>query len=90
MTEGNFTDYVKVFVTSGNGAKALYIYIKKNSLPKEVLMVAMEDEEDTLLFVEIKIFGLLFILNFKNTSELGTVAMEEEAVAQELTGKMFT
>ena len=53
-------------------------------------MVAMEDEEDTLLFVEIKIFGLLFILNFKNTSELGTVAMEEEAVAQELTGKMFT
>jgi len=36
MTEGNFVDYVKVFLTSGKGGKrALCICTVKNLLPKE-------------------------------------------------------
>ena len=45
MTEGNFVDYVKLFVRSGNGGKAQPIYIEKNILIKEGQMEEMVAEE---------------------------------------------
>ena len=48
MTEGNFVDYVKLALTSGNGGKGRYIYTEKNILPKEDQMEVMEVEVATL------------------------------------------
>lgn len=36
MTEGNFVDYVKIYVASGKGGKGLRTYTAKNLLKKEV------------------------------------------------------
>ena len=36
MTEGNFVDYMKLHVASGNGGKGRCICIEKNTLPKAV------------------------------------------------------
>jgi hypothetical protein len=49
MTEGNFVDYVKIFVSSGKGGKAQPIYIEKNLLKKAVQMVVMVVVEDTYI-----------------------------------------
>jgi len=48
MTEGNFVDYVKINVFSGNGGKDLLILDEKNTLPKEALTVVTEEEGDML------------------------------------------
>jgi hypothetical protein len=39
MTEGNFVDYVKIYVSSGKGGKDQRIYTEKNLLKKVVQMV---------------------------------------------------
>ena len=44
MTEGNFVDYVKLKVKSGNGGKGSVHYTVKNSSPKEGPMEEMEVE----------------------------------------------
>jgi hypothetical protein len=41
MTEGNFVDYVKHLFHLEKEGKDLRIYIEKNSIEKEVLMVEM-------------------------------------------------
>jgi GTP-binding protein len=40
MTEGNFVDYVKIFVSSGKGGKGS-THTERNLLKKGVQMVAM-------------------------------------------------
>jgi hypothetical protein len=41
MTEGNFVDYVKIYVSSGKGGKGSTHLHRKNLLKKEVQMVEM-------------------------------------------------
>ena len=49
MTEGNFVDYVKIYVSSGKEEKDLRIYIEKNLSKKEDLMVVMVVVVDTYI-----------------------------------------
>ncbi len=42
MTEGNFVDYVKIYVSSGKGEKVHRIYTERNLLKKAAPMEVME------------------------------------------------
>ena len=68
-------------VTAG---KALLIYAERNTLQKAVRMVVMVEEEVILFLFQIKIYGLYFILNFKNILKLkmGVTVENQEAQAQ--------
>ena len=48
MTEGNFVDYVKLFVNSGNGGKGSIHLHREKFITKEDQMEVMEDEEAIL------------------------------------------
>jgi len=45
MTEGNFVDYVKVNIYSGNGGKGSAHFRREKYIKKVVLMEEMEVEE---------------------------------------------
>lgn len=57
MTEGNFTDYVKVLVASGNGDKGSSHLHREKFVEKGGLTVVMEEEGVILFCVVMKTFG---------------------------------
>ena len=57
MTEGNFVDYVKVHVASGNGGKGSAHLHEKNTLKKVVQMEVTVAEVAMLLLEVIPICG---------------------------------
>lgn len=48
MTEGNFVDYVKIYVASGKGGKGSSHLHREKFIEKGGLMEEMGDVEDTL------------------------------------------
>jgi septum formation inhibitor-activating ATPase MinD len=58
MTEGNFVDYVKIFVSSGKGGKGS-TFAQRNLLKKGVQMVAMVAVVDTFILWVIRTLDLV-------------------------------
>lgn len=89
MTEGNFVDYVKIHVASGNGGKGSTHLHRENMYPKVGQMEETEVAADTSFCAPIPIYGLWSLLNLNNTIRQG---MESTAARIDLrvqTEKMF-
>ena len=66
MTEGNFTDYVKIYAASGKGGAGSMHLHREKLYPKEVPMVVMAVGEGILSLGVISTSGRLSTLNFRS------------------------
>ena len=89
MTEGNFVDYVKLFVTSGNGGSGSTHLRREKFVAKGGLTEAMVAAEDMLSFEPMQIFGHSTPSNLKNISVLVMENQEARVAVLALKGKML-
>ena len=88
MTEGNFVDYVKINVSSGNGGKGSAHFRREKYITKGVRMVEMVVEEVMLFLFLISLYGLFIISNFKNISNVVMEVMGQKIEVLEQMEKM--
>jgi hypothetical protein len=76
MTEGNFVDYVKIYVSSGKGGKGSTHLHREKFIRKGGPMVAMVAVADTYFLWVTRGCGRCFTLNLPAILRQATEAME--------------